>query len=193
VKPAFAADPAVSALFAATIVVWLALELRQALRRRPGATNRDQGSLNFVRICAVAGALLAATAIHVNATSYPESPPVIGLSLVLMWAGVALRWWCFHTLGRFFTFTVMTSPDQHVISSGPYKQLRHPSYLGILLVLTGIGLSYGNWLSLAALVLTTLAGFVYRIHVEEAALASALGPAYVNFAAGRKRLVPFVW
>jgi protein-S-isoprenylcysteine O-methyltransferase Ste14 len=48
-------------------------------------------------------------------------------------------------LGHYFTFTVMTSANQPVITTGPYRVLRHPSYAGILLVLAGIGLSYGNW------------------------------------------------
>jgi protein-S-isoprenylcysteine O-methyltransferase Ste14 len=62
-----------------------------------------------------------------------------------------------------------------------------------MLVVIGIGLRYGNWLSLAALVLATLAGFVYRIRVEETALVMALGSAYTAYASGRKRLVPFLW
>jgi protein-S-isoprenylcysteine O-methyltransferase Ste14 len=87
----------------------------------------------------------------------------------------------------------MTSADQPVITTGPYRVLRHPSYAGMLLVLGGIGLSYGNWLSLAALVFPPLIGFIYRIHVEEAALSATLGAAYTTYASRRKRIIPFVW
>ena len=38
-----------------------------------------------------------------------------------------------------------------------------------------------------------LAGLMNRIRVEEAALAAALGPAYMMYASTRKRLIPFVW
>lgn len=96
-------------------------------------------------------------------------------------------------MGRFFTFTVMTSADQPVITTGPYGWLRHPSYTGLLLILCGIGLSFGNWLSLAAITLVPLVGFINRIKVEETALSTALGSEYVTYAAGRKRLIPFVW
>lgn len=192
-RPAFAGDPVASALFGLTVVAWVAFEARQALRHRSGATSGDRGSLMVVRACAVVAALLAATAAHFEPTAYPPGYAVYGASLALMWAGIGLRWWSFHTLGQYFTVHVMTSPDQPVISNGPYRLLRHPSYLGILLILTGVGLSYGNWLSVAALVGMTLAGFVYRIRVEEAALAGALGSAYTSYASGRKRLVPFVW
>jgi protein-S-isoprenylcysteine O-methyltransferase Ste14 len=64
----------------------------------------------------------------------------------------------------------MTSADQPVITSGPYRVLRHPSYAAILLILGGVGLSYGNWLSAVALILLPLVGFINRIHLEEAAL-----------------------
>src|SRR5262249_9179669 len=53
-----------------------------------------------------------------------------------------------------------------------YSVLRHPSYTAILLILAGIGISYGNWLSLAALIFLPLIGFINRIHLEEAALSA---------------------
>jgi protein-S-isoprenylcysteine O-methyltransferase Ste14 len=96
-------------------------------------------------------------------------------------------------LGRYFTFTVMTSADQPVIATGPYRVQRYPSYAGILLILAGISLSYRNWLSLDALIFLPLIGFVNRIHVEEAALSATLGAAYATYASGRKRLIPFAW
>jgi protein-S-isoprenylcysteine O-methyltransferase Ste14 len=97
------------------------------------------------------------------------------------------------TLGRYFTFNVMTSPTQRVVTTGPYCLLRHPSYTALLLILGGIGLAYGNWLSVAALFGIPLIGLAYRIRVEEAALSRALGEEYTEFARTRKRLIPLVW
>ena len=85
------------------------------------------------------------------------------------------------------------SADQPVIAAGPYRVLRYPGYAGLLLVLGGLGLSFRNWLSLAALLLLPLLGVLNRIRVEEAALAATFGAAYTTFAARRKRLIPFVW
>src|SRR5262249_24069553 len=128
------------------------------------------------------------------AATIPVNPNVLGvLSLLLMWSGIALRWWCFRTLGRYFTFTVMTSRDQTIVTSGPYGVLRHPSYAGVLLVLLGLGLSLGNWLSVVAVMFFALVGLLNRIRVEEAALSEALGPTYTEFARTRKRLIPSVW
>lgn len=182
-----------STVFYVTLLVWAAMELRQALRRRPGATDEDRGSLAFVRFFALMGAVGAAFAAKFTRATFAHGEAVVIATILVVWAGIALRWWCFHTLGRYFTFTVMTSPDQKVITSGPYRFVRHPSYTAILVILAGIGLSYGNWLSLVVLLALSLVGFVHRIQVEEAALAGALGSAYTSYAAGRKRLVPFVW
>lgn len=192
-KPAFSGHAIASAIFVITLLVWFAVEIRQGLHRRAGATNTDRGSLNLLRALGIGAAFIAALALRVQATSFPYSTVVMGVSILLIWTGIAVRWWSFRTLGRYFTFQVMTSQDQPVITGGPYRVVRHPSYLALLLILFGVGLSYGNWLSLAALLLLPLAGIVNRIRVEEAALASALGERYTSYAAGRKRLLPYVW
>jgi protein-S-isoprenylcysteine O-methyltransferase Ste14 len=87
----------------------------------------------------------------------------------------------------------MVSPDQPVITSGPYRLLRHPSYTGILLVGAGVGLASANWAGLAAMTLLPLAVILWRIPVEEHALLATLGDRYRCYAARHRRLVPLVW
>jgi protein-S-isoprenylcysteine O-methyltransferase Ste14 len=87
----------------------------------------------------------------------------------------------------------MTSSDQPVITSGPYRFLRHPSYSGMLLISIGAGAAWGNWLGLGVLTLMTLVGLTYRIYVEEKALLEELGDRYRTYADHHKRLIPFVW
>jgi protein-S-isoprenylcysteine O-methyltransferase Ste14 len=181
--PGFATGGVLSALFALSVVVWLATEVMQALRRRSTAKNSDRSS----------GVVVAEFALRVPAAALPVSAALFGLSLTALWCGMGLRWWSFRTLGRYFTFNVMTSPDQPVITAGPYRVLRHPSYAGLLLALLGVGLAFGNWLSLAGLMAFASIGMLNRIRVEEAALSTAFGDRYADFARTRKRLVPFVW
>ena len=193
-RPAFAGHPIATGLLIATAVVWIALELRQSLNRRAGATSSDRRSIVVIRLVGGLAGVVAAVAIsRATGATFGYNPWLFSVALALMWSGIALRWWSFHTLGRYFTFIVMTSPDQPVITEGPYRWLRHPSYLGILLALAGLGLTYGNWISLGALVLGPLLGVLYRIHVEEAALTRELGARYTDYARSRKRLVPYVW
>ncbi|MFG2908592.1 methyltransferase family protein [Kitasatospora sp. NPDC048286] len=96
-------------------------------------------------------------------------------------------------MGRYFTFTVRTSPDQPVITTGPYRLVRHPGYSGVLLAVAGVGLVIGNWLSLLALTAAVTVGVVHRIRVEERALLRAVGERYGAYARGRRRLVPGLW
>ncbi len=181
-------------VFIATAGVWLALELRQALTRRPEAVKSDGGSLMMLRVSYIGAAALALLA----ARELPQAaiePPVLGewLALILLLGGIGIRLWSFRTLGRYFTFTVQTSSDQPVITDGPYRFLRHPGYAGLVLALAGWGVYMENWA--AALVLPAVAaiGLVYRIRVEERALLQTLGDRYRTYAAHRKRLIPLIW
>jgi protein-S-isoprenylcysteine O-methyltransferase Ste14 len=177
-----------------TVVVWASAEVRQAVKLRPEATRAGWGSEVVLRVTAVAGALVAALAVaKVPAADIRPEALAAWLGLLFLWCGVALRIWCFHTLGRYFTLTVRTSSDQPVIADGPYRVLRHPSYTGILLAVIGLGLFIGNCLSVLALAAGFTIGLVYRIRVEERALLKDLGDRYREYAATRKRLIPFVW
>jgi protein-S-isoprenylcysteine O-methyltransferase Ste14 len=181
-------------LFVITILVWVLAELRQAVKRRPEAPRAEWGSEVVLRATAVAGALAAVLALKkVPAAAIRPEALAEWLGLVFLWCGVALRLWSFHALGRYFTLTVRTSSDQPVIANGPYGVLRHPSYSGILLAVIGIGLLIWNWLSVLFLTAGFAIGLVYRIRVEERALLLDLGDRYREYAATRKRLIPFVW
>jgi protein-S-isoprenylcysteine O-methyltransferase Ste14 len=80
-----------------------------------------------------------------------------------------------------------------VISSGPYRLIRHPSYTGFLITLLGFGLSFtNNWLSLLVIMGCALLGFSYRIQVEEHVLQAQLGQRYQEYMRRTKRLIPFV-
>jgi protein-S-isoprenylcysteine O-methyltransferase Ste14 len=190
---AFADQPLASALFYATILVWVALELFQSVRRRANAASGDRWSLQVLRVCIAVAMVVAANATRISATAIPRGSVVFAIGLLLIWCGIALRWWCFRTLGRYFTFVVMTSADQTIVTTGPYRLLRHPSYAGVLLALCGLGVLLANWLSLLAAVVIPFIGFMYRMRVEESALTTTLGDAYTSYASTRKRLIPLVW
>jgi protein-S-isoprenylcysteine O-methyltransferase Ste14 len=121
--------------------------------------------------------------------------PAVGfaIGMVMLVTGVALRLWSFRALGQYFTFTVKVSPDQPVITTGPYRLLRHPGYAGGLLATLGVEVMWGNWVSLATLAALVLAFIIWRIRTEEKALLATLDGSYRAYAAQRKRLVPLVW
>lgn len=181
--------------------VWLAvavlagvIELVGAGRRRAEATKKDRGSRMVIRICVLPGIVLLVLSPKI-VPGADIRPPLVSVvvGIVIFSAGEALRVWSKVALGRYFTYTVQTSSDQPVITSGPYRFVRHPSYTGILLIAIGAGAVWGNWLGLAVLTLMTLVAVVYRIYVEEKALLEELGDRYRTYAEHHKRLIPFVW
>jgi protein-S-isoprenylcysteine O-methyltransferase Ste14 len=190
-----ASHPIARALFEGTLALWAVAELLQTtLRRRPEATTRDRSSRPIIAVCAMAALLLAAFArTRVTGLDFPNNALTFVAGLAIVWAGIGLRWWCFAVLGRYFTMDVMTSAGQPVITGGPYRFVRHPSYAALLLIVAGIGVVEANWLALAALILLPLFGLMNRIRVEEAALSATLGDPYRAYAAIHKRLIPFIW
>jgi protein-S-isoprenylcysteine O-methyltransferase Ste14 len=186
--------PIAAALYYATLAVWVGIEVRQARNRRGEATKMDRGSRIIIGVTWVAALLLASLArSRATAAAFPADAIDFGIGLAVLWAGIGLRWWSFRTLGRYFTFNVMTSADQPVITTGPYRVIRHPGYAALLLAFVGLGILFANWLSLAAVVVLPSLGLANRIRVEEAALSATLGDTYRSYAAGRKRIIPFLW
>jgi len=117
---------------------------------------------------------------------------VFTLGIIFMILGIIIRQWSIAVLGRFFSPKIGVQKDQKVVDNGPYKLIRHPSYTGHLLILTGIGLAYQS--SIAVIIILLVFGVVigYRIHVEEKMLITALGNNYVEYMKRTKKLIPYV-
>jgi protein-S-isoprenylcysteine O-methyltransferase len=127
---------------------------------------------------------------------YPESfvwDALTTTALVLAVAGALFRAWAVATLGNFFTWHVRIQKGQTVVSSGPYRFVRHPSYTGAIVLYVCTMLVIKAWIG-AALVLVFLTfAFVRRIRYEEDLLISALGDEYISYSRNLKRLVPSLW
>jgi protein-S-isoprenylcysteine O-methyltransferase Ste14 len=181
-------------VFLVSIGAFLAGELVQAFRSRHGATRVDVRAEILFRVLFFAAILLlplgraVAPAAVIGGGGF-----AFGLGVVLGWLGLVLRWWSFVSLGKYFTVVVETSADQPVVTRGPYRVLRHPSYTGLLFAFAGAGLMVGNWLSAAGAVTLVLIALIHRLRIEEHGLTAALGDRYRDFAAGRARLIPYVW
>jgi protein-S-isoprenylcysteine O-methyltransferase Ste14 len=187
VHPGLARD-----LFDAALFTWVAAEAVLRLRSIGGKTALDW-TFGIVMACLAAGFSVGFRAAHAHSWVIAGgwAPVIAGLAVLILGAG--LRIWAILTLGRLFKFVVVIQRGHHVVRSGPYRVLRHPSYAGGLAGLLGIGIALSNWLSIAVLVLIPLAGILIRIRVEEARLASALGQDYSDYAARTCRLIPGLW
>lgn len=73
---------------------------------------------------------------------------------------------------------------------GPYRYVRHPVYLGLILILAGIALRLGSWLGVAATILLFLPAVIYRAFLEEEALALRFGKEWDEYRMRTGLLVP---
>lgn len=140
----------------------------------------------------MAGAVGAA--IWLRSAALPGTPwlgVVLGVALVI--AGLAVRHWAARTLGSWFTRSVAISPDHRVVTTGPYRYVRHPGYAGALLSLLGLALTLWNWAGVLIMVIGCLLAYIPRIKAEEAALEASLGGPYREFQRTRRRLIPGIW
>jgi protein-S-isoprenylcysteine O-methyltransferase Ste14 len=189
-----AALPAVTrGVLLGTVAVWAVLETQQRFRHRSGTERAGWNGEIIFRAGVAVTALAAIAAVRLVPAAGTSADAVAWAGLGLLWCGIALRLWSFLALGRYFTFIVQTAADQPVITRGPYRVIRHPSYTGILLAVTGLGLVTRNWLALAVIIIGVTGCLVFRIRIEERALLGSSGDSYRSYAADHKRLIPFVW
>jgi protein-S-isoprenylcysteine O-methyltransferase Ste14 len=112
--------------------------------------------------------------------------------LITLITGLAIRWTAVISLGKAFSANVAIREKQTVNTAGLYSMVRHPSYLGLLLIFLAIGLHSRHWLAFAIVLMPTTAALLYRIHIEEEVLNAAFGAEYAAYSKRTKRLIPGV-
>ena len=112
--------------------------------------------------------------------------------VVILAVGGVLRIWPMFVLGRRFSGLVAIQPGHELVTSGPYRWVRHPSYLGQMVAMVGWALVFRSSVGVIA---TALGFFLLRDRMddEEALLASEFGPAYEDYRGRTSRLVPGVY
>ena len=114
-----------------------------------------------------------------------------GLGLVLFAAGLGFAIWARLHIGRNWGSPMSKKHEPELVTSGPYRLVRHPIYSGILV--GGLGTAVAlSWLWL---IVVALAGayFVYSAHVEERKMTQRFPEAYSTYRQRTKMLVPFVY
>lgn len=114
-----------------------------------------------------------------------------GLGIILL--GVVIRCIAVIQLKRCFTVDVGIVEGHNLMTSGLYRFIRHPSYLGTLITFLGCGISYVNWLCVIILIVPNVIWAVMRMNEEEQVLAAHFGADYQAYVMRTKRLLPFIY
>jgi protein-S-isoprenylcysteine O-methyltransferase len=115
---------------------------------------------------------------------------VAGVSLSV--SGVAFAIWARRHLGTNWSLNPSLKEDHQLVTSGPYRFLRHPIYTGMLTGLLGSLLATFSpvWFYLLIVMIVT---FIYRVHVEDNMMMQTFPEAYAAYKKKTKALIPFVW
>jgi len=164
----------------------------QALSLQAGPSDCGSSRLMWASgLCNIFTVLLAPI-LNTYHIGYWDNAYVGWIGLLVMIGGLLLRYWAAKTLGEFYTRTLRIVEGHQIVAEGPYRIIRNPGYLGILMLNAGAGLAVTNWIVLLASTLTGLVSFGYRIRVEEAMLGTSFGEQYKLYLSKTWRLIPFV-
>ncbi len=114
----------------------------------------------------------------------------VGLALILI--GFTLLFVSLGTLKRNYASTLVVRRDHRLITHGIYRFVRHPLYLGVILITIGVP-TYAYSLRGLLIMLLLIPIFLNRIRMEEKLLTEEFGEAYLAFKKVTKKLVPFIY
>jgi protein-S-isoprenylcysteine O-methyltransferase Ste14 len=114
-----------------------------------------------------------------------------GLGLVLFAVGLGCAIWARVHIGRNWGTPMTQKEDPELVTSGPYRLVRHPIYTGVLLAAVGTAVALG-WLWLIAVALAGIY-FGYAATVEERFLAKQFPDTYPAYRRSTKMLLPFIY
>ena len=132
--------------------------------------------------------VLVGAAVEVVLLHRPFIPALAAVMLLLFLGGNAVRLWVVRTMGQHWNVQVMNSTNLGVVTSGPFRFVRHPNYAAVFVEIFSLPLIHTAWIT----ALLGCVGFVVtisqRIAVEESVLLA--NPQYRASMAGKPRFLP---
>lgn len=181
-------------------IFWLILEFITRLIARMNvnskerydfAMTKDEGSWWLITFSSAVMSVLILSVLHFRWE--PNLPDYLfPIGVLLMGIGILLRAWAVISLGKFFTMEVVIYSNHDLIETGPYRWVRHPSYLGALVTTVGFGIASGYLVVLLSFLAILVLALGYRIYVEEKALKEKFGDEWVSYSARTYWILPWI-
>lgn len=135
-------------------------------------------------------AFLASCPAEVLLLERPFFPVLGGAMLLLLLLTTGLRYWAISTLGERWTTRILVVPGAPPVEGGPYRFLRHPNYLAVIVEIFALPLVHTAWLT--AIVFSLANGLLLRVRIREEEKALAASSGYAAALGARPRLLPFL-
>lgn len=156
-------------------------------------SESDRNSLLLLWIIITAGMTMGGLAVATEIGSFERTNLVMDIGIALAAIGFIIRWTAIIQLGKMFTVDVAIDNEHQLKTTGLYKAIRHPSYLGLMLIICGITICMANILAYAVVLIPIFLALNYRIKVEERALSEAFGYDYEQYKKTTARLIPGIY
>jgi protein-S-isoprenylcysteine O-methyltransferase Ste14 len=183
------------AIFLASLSI--STQRRWRARRAGGAIPRSKEDPGLI-----AGRILVALPLFGGVVAYVVNPDWMAWASLSVpswapWIGVALGtlvvpslYWVLSTLGANISETVFTKQQHQLVTTGPYRWVRHPLYTGGIALFASIGIMAANWFILLWALVALIALRLVVIPREEAQLVATFGDAYRRYRRGTGSLLP---
>jgi protein-S-isoprenylcysteine O-methyltransferase Ste14 len=119
-----------------------------------------------------------------------DNPALEAVGVILLLSGLGLAVWARIFLGRNWGMPMTHKDEPELVTSGPYRLVRHPIYSGILLAILGTSLATNLYLLIAVAVIGVY--FIYSAKVEEKIMTTSFPNSYPSYRMRTKMLIPFV-
>jgi protein-S-isoprenylcysteine O-methyltransferase Ste14 len=168
------------------------MNLRQRKKSKVRSSG-DKGSLWLLYILIAVGYALSFSIGSTRIGRIYDWDTFFAVGVVLVVIGLIIRILSLLALKQHFTYSVAMIENHKLIETGLYKCIRHPGYLGQLLIFVGISTSLSNWLSIVLMVIPIAIGYIYRMRIEERFMTEQMGADYLNYRNRTKRLIPMIY
>jgi methyltransferase len=166
-------------------------ELRISRRHQEQLVSRGAARVDEPRfrwMVALHAAVLIGAALEVLLLKRPFLPALAAVTFTIFLAATAVRWWVISTLGEHWNVQVMDSTRLGVVTSGPFRFVRHPNYAAVFSEMLALPLIHTAWITALAGALAHVAVLAMRLSTEERVLFA--NPDYRAAMAGKPRFFP---
>ena len=153
----------------------------------------DKGSLWLLILSITIGYLLSFSIAATKMGRIYHWNLLFAAGLIVITIGLLIRISSIRQLQQYFTYSVTKVENHELIEKGFYKVIRHPGYLGQLIIFIGISIALSNWLSVIVMFFPILIGYINRIRVEEKFMIEQMGDKYFGYQKRTKKLLPKIY
>jgi protein-S-isoprenylcysteine O-methyltransferase Ste14 len=181
-------SPAMFALRTSVLLIWIVFWLYWLIAAVESKHSAHTGRARLPGLTIVV--MLLVIRIFKPDTVLVHSLAVEVAGMIVFVAGLGLAVWARIYLGRNWGMPMTQKDEPELVTSGPYRFVRHPIYSGILLGILGSAIATNVYWLIALAVVGPY--FIYSATVEERNMASTFPTAYPSYKAATKMLIPFV-